>query len=816
MNREDQQKIEAARAQRDASGYREANPAFAHWAAGCGPIEHRDETQVRVYELVARLAGRRRAADPDGLFRILAAADRLACAGMWLVVHATYARNVYLDGRALGAGDFKAQPEGHTGGALNMVPAYVGYLAANALDGLTRSWIMGQGHCVSAIDSINVLAGNASAEQAARYQLSDQGLGRFVRDFYSYALRPDGRPEPPLGSHVNPHTAGGLLEGGYLGFAELQYVHIPLPGERLVAFLSDGAFEEQRGSDWAPRWWRAEDTGLVTPILIANGRRIDQRTTVAQQGGVEWLHRALLLNGFDPMDIDGRDPAAFAWAILEMEDRLTAAGEAARGGRARYPIPLPYAVAETIKGFGFPGAGSNAAHNLPLPGNPSRDEESRQLFNRGARALWVPAAELEQAVAVVANHAATGRARERDHPAAHRRPPQPRLPEPSWLVPGTAAPAMAAVDRSFTRLVQLNPELRPRIGNPDELRSNGMNAALDLLEHRVTDPEPGVAEARDGKVITALNEEAVVCAALANKAGLNLVVTYEAFAPKMLGAVRQEIIFARHQRDVGQEPGWLAVPLILTSHTWENGKNEQSHQDPTMAEALLGEMNDVSRVVFAADANAATALLESAFAERGQIWTMVVAKRPAPVRLTGAQARTLASDGAVALRGRGGEDERVLLVALGSYQLGEVLRASERLEARGVGHAVVYLGEPGRFRQPRDQREEAHLAPAAVRDQLFPASAPLRVFVCHTRPEAMAGALRPLDTGAERSSFLGYRNRGGTLDTFGMLFANGCTWAHVVAEVARLSGRPASELLEAAEIAAIEGRGDPRTLEPRH
>ena len=28
-----------------------------------------------------------------------------------------------------------------------------------------------------------------------------------------------------------------------------------------LTMWSDGAFEEQRGSDWAPRWWRA-DAGL--------------------------------------------------------------------------------------------------------------------------------------------------------------------------------------------------------------------------------------------------------------------------------------------------------------------------------------------------------------------------------------------------------------------------------------------------------------------------------------------------------------------------------------------------------------------------
>ena len=75
----------------------------------------------------------------------------------------------------------------------------------------------------------------------------------------------------------------------------------------LVVFLSDGAFEEQRGADWAPRWWRADDSGLVAPIMINNGRRIDQRTTMKQEGGVTWFKRHLQLNGFEPLVFDGRE-----------------------------------------------------------------------------------------------------------------------------------------------------------------------------------------------------------------------------------------------------------------------------------------------------------------------------------------------------------------------------------------------------------------------------------------------------------------------------------------------------------------------------
>jgi phosphoketolase len=67
-----------------------------------------------------------------------------------------------------------------------MVPAYVGYLAINALTGITRSWLMGQGHCVAAIDATNLIVNNMSPEQAKRYALTDAGLKQFVCDFYSY------------------------------------------------------------------------------------------------------------------------------------------------------------------------------------------------------------------------------------------------------------------------------------------------------------------------------------------------------------------------------------------------------------------------------------------------------------------------------------------------------------------------------------------------------------------------------------------------------------------------------------------------------
>ncbi len=598
----------------------QTNP-LADWQAGYGPIVHRAETIERMQALVQRLVAQQRVADEATAHTLLAAADRLSCTAMSVVAHMTYARRIDRSGRPLAIEDFKPTPEGHTGGSLNMVPAFVGYLLANALTGTTRGWLMGQGHCVAAIEAVNALTGDVSAAQRGRYDRSEVGLSRLISDFYSYAIDEQGRPAVPLGSHAGPNTAGAISEGGYLGFAGLQYVHTPLPGESLVTFLSDGAFEEQRGSDWAPRWWRAEDCGFAIPIMVLNGRRIEQRTQIVQEGGAGWLAEDLRHNGFDPVVVDGRDPVAIAWAIIEAEDALSAFASSAD---KRYPAKLPYMIAETEKGFGFPGAATNAAHNLPLAGNPRENAQAREAFNAGAAALFVPEPELEQALAALANHERSRRPRESAHPMAQRHPASPQLPPPNGVPVGASASAMAALDHWFVALVQANPQLRVRIGNPDELASNKMGATLALLKHRVNAPEPGIAEAVDGAVITALNEEAVAGAALGNKGGLNLIVSYEAFAVKMLGMLRQEIIFARRQKELGQSPGWISVPLIVTSHTWENSKNEQSHQDPTIGEALLGEMSDTARVLFPVDANGVFVRLpgriEEGLRERGWLF----------------------------------------------------------------------------------------------------------------------------------------------------------------------------------------------------
>ncbi|HML41657.1 MAG TPA: hypothetical protein PKE13_01875, partial [Hyphomicrobium zavarzinii] len=68
--------------------------AFEHWRAGYGPITHTDETIERIRSLAQSPK-----LDPDALYRLLAAADRLASAAMWIFL-AFIPIHVYLAIRA--------------------------------------------------------------------------------------------------------------------------------------------------------------------------------------------------------------------------------------------------------------------------------------------------------------------------------------------------------------------------------------------------------------------------------------------------------------------------------------------------------------------------------------------------------------------------------------------------------------------------------------------------------------------------------------------------------------------------------------------
>jgi phosphoketolase len=241
------------------------------WRLGYGPLLRDPITVHRVDDMASQLTKPRVWPDNESIYRVLAAADRLTSAAMWLVLHMGYARRVDVTGAPLRARDFKDEPVGRVADALQVVPAFIGYLTANVLSGRTRSWVMDSGCCGVAIEAVNTLTGDVSYGPKGRYNNTQAGLSRLVADCSSRAFATDGRPSAAVGGSAGADTAGAGSEGGETESpTDLQYVHMPLRGESLVAFLGDDASDGQRALDGSPLRWRAEDCGLVTPIMILN------------------------------------------------------------------------------------------------------------------------------------------------------------------------------------------------------------------------------------------------------------------------------------------------------------------------------------------------------------------------------------------------------------------------------------------------------------------------------------------------------------------------------------------------------------------
>lgn len=778
---------------------------FQTWAQGTGGIQHHQTSRQRIGELIESLQASG-VCEREQSLALLKAADLVCSQGLWLSAQMGLVKNAYLDGRELQAEDFRSTPDACYVSAMNMVPAYVGYLLANALTGKTRAWLMGQGNCVAAVDTVNVLLRNLEPEQDERYPLTDVGLSQLCQDFHRSKVAADGKSVAPLGIYDGVFSAGCVGDGAYPGMAELQFVHMPLPGQELVAFLGDVAFEEQRGSDWAARWWRGEDSGLVIPLMIVNGSRAGQRTTVTQNGGITWFREHLRLNGFLPVEIDGLDPAAIAWAIISMGSELQEQHRQIILGERKYPVLLPYAIAETASAFGSSLAPAN---DFDGTGNPALHETVRQAYNGKLSRYFVSAPVLDKAVATLKNHTHSQRRSEKDHWLRRLRVTAPEVAAIRYQAPGSLSSPMQRVDEWFVQFAGMNPCHRVRIGKTAETRNNCLDNTLEILGHRVTEPGAAVDESLNGVVISALNEEAVISAVLANKQGINLVVCHEALAIKMLGVMRQEAIFARRLAASGREVNWLSVPILVSCHTWENCKNGFSRQNPVLSETWLGEMSDVAPVFFPFDSSTAVTLLSQLYQQRGQIAVVIVPQGQVPVVTDQMQAEQAVHNGALLISHD--QHPQIQLLALGAVQLGSVQQAAALLRSKSVCCSVVAILEPGRFREPRDPMEAAFVWTPEQIAQVIPVVAK-RVFVSHTRAELISGTLRRLDTGAADSRFLGYRNLGGTLDLFGMTYANGQTWAHIVVEVAALLGCDARDWLEPAHVDAATGKGNPDVL----
>jgi hypothetical protein len=89
-------------------------------------------------------------------------------------------------------------------------------------------------------------------------------------------------------------------------------------GQRAVAFLSHGALDDR---DLLARMYRRIAREAAPSLIVLCDTNPLQRFLGSQPVSIDRLVAELRSDGFEPILIDSRDPAAFAWAIFELECR---------------------------------------------------------------------------------------------------------------------------------------------------------------------------------------------------------------------------------------------------------------------------------------------------------------------------------------------------------------------------------------------------------------------------------------------------------------------------------------------------------------
>lgn len=236
---------------------------------------------------------------------------------------------------------------------------------------------------------------------------------------------------------------------------------MPLPGERLRAPQRRRAFEEQRQTGRRAGGGR-EDSAASAPFMILNGRRIEQRSNHAA-GGL--FHQHLRPNGFDPMEIDGTDPAAFGSPFTLEEGcrpaRLELAGH-------QFSAPGSVLLHYTIAGSAKPGR-SAGAWNSP----PRTTCRWREPLVDSASAVQRVRSRLRAVARTRRSGRTTAPARSAARPSGTmpwRTPAGPRTSGLQWKQQAGEVSPMAALDGAFAASSAQPHSASPRVGNPNELR----------------------------------------------------------------------------------------------------------------------------------------------------------------------------------------------------------------------------------------------------------------------------------------------------------------------------------------------------------
>ena len=269
----------------------------------------------------------------------------------YLCVAQLYLRDNFLLSRQLKPEDIKTRLLGHWGTCHGIDVAYAN-LKAYFHDDPNFSFILGPGHGFPALNA-NLFYDGELAKVDGRATANYEGLSYICREF----SWPDGFP-----SHASPATPTVITEGGELGYALANAYGAALghPEKTIAVLIGDGELETATALDSLnlKNLLGGPKNGRILPILHLNGYKISGPTIYARKSEDE-LSSLIRGFGYEPIIIDGDDPAVFQEALEKKVD-------------------APFYILKTEKGAGGPNSG-HESHQIPLKKPVEDKEELRQL-----------------------------------------------------------------------------------------------------------------------------------------------------------------------------------------------------------------------------------------------------------------------------------------------------------------------------------------------------------------------------------------------------------------------------------------------------
>lgn len=703
--------------------------------------------------------------------------------------------------RPLQLSDIKPRLLGHWGTTPGLNFIYVHANRVIKAYDLNMIFIAGPGHGGPAIVANTYLEGTYS-EFYPDISQDAEGMAKLFKQF-SF---PGGIP-----SHVAPETPGSINEGGELGYSLAHAYGAVFDNPDLIACCGVGDGEAETGplaASWhSNKFLDTVNDGAVLPILHLNGYKIANPTVLARISR-EDLHDLFIGYGYDPIFVEGSDPAIMHELMAAAFDRAIAAiktiQHAARFDGATSLPRWPMIILRSPKGWTGPHIvdrhlveGTWRSHQVPITDMAKHPEHiallqewmqsyrPEELFDQhGALRPELAALAPKGTKRMGANPHANGGLLLRDLHLPDFRRYAFNVPSPG-TTEAEAPRAMGAFLRDLIRLNESNRNFR--IMGPDETASNRLDAVFEATD-RVFEGEILASDdhiAHHGRVMEILSEH--ICQGwlegylLTGRHGLFS--CYEAFIHIIDSMFNQHAKWLKTCRSIPWRRPIASLNYFLTSHVWRQDHNGFSHQDPGFIDHVANKKSEIVRIYLPPDGNCLLSVIDHCLRSRDYVNVIVAGKQPALQYLSIDEAIVHCTKGVGIWRWASndfGSDPDVVMACAGDVPTMEALAAVSFLRKEVPDLKIRFVNVVDLMTlQPHS--EHPHGLTDIEFDELFTVDRPI-VFAFHGYP-SLIHRLTYRRTNHDNIHVRGYKEEGTTTTPFDMVVLNDLDRYHLALDV---------------------------------